>query len=211
VRPWRFKDAKVAEFFALLVRVCAADRDGEGCAHFRGDALFAAAERLYREANAPPDGDASPLGIAFELLSLMEAASPLRAEALLREAVARAAARAAAKRAAARPALPLSTRGRAVARVVDLLRAERPALFSDMEFAPVREVVLRGSRAIRLALTLSGRELVLDLQDARSKKPCFLRSRRFRAVYHGSTHPSPRECRQLSQLLRLLDAGVARV
>ncbi|MDP3541668.1 MAG: hypothetical protein Q8T11_04285, partial [Elusimicrobiota bacterium] len=93
VRAWRFKDARVAGLFAALVRFSAAEREGASCSHFRGDPLFAAAARLHRETNAPPDGKASPLGVAFALLELLEAPAPRPSgEALLREAVARAAA-----------------------------------------------------------------------------------------------------------------------
>ncbi|MBI5881562.1 MAG: hypothetical protein HZB91_00425 [Elusimicrobia bacterium] len=200
IRPWRFKDAKVAEYFALLVRICAAERDGRGCSHFRDDPVFDLAERLYREANAPPDGAAKPLRIAFSLLELMEAARPPSTrEALLREAVARAATR------------PLSAAGRAAQRIVDLLRGSRAGTFAGLEFEPVSEVVLRGARSIRLALSMSGRRIILDLHDARSTKPCFLRSRRFRAAYpKDSPPPSPRERWQLTQFLRLLDAAVDR-
>lgn len=212
VRPWRFKDAAVAEYFALLVRICAADREGKECSHFRDDPVFTLAEKLFREANKPPDGATPPLRIAFALLELMEAGRPgLAGEALLRAAVERAAARPEAKSEGTRAPTPsLSPRAKAVGRVVDLLRANRPGLFAGVEFEPVREVSQRGSRAIRLALRMSGRRLVVDLLDARSKKPCFLRSRRFRAAYHtDAPPPSPGERHLLAQLLRLLDAGAA--
>ena len=47
------------------------------------------------------------------------------------------------------------------------------------EFKPVEEVALPRSHRIRLALSVSGREIVVDLLGARSKEPCFFRSRRF--------------------------------
>lgn len=211
VRPWRFKDPDVAEYFALLVRICAADREGGDCAHFRGDAVFTLAESLYREANRPPDGETPPLRIAFALLELMEAKSPgLSGEPLLRAAVARAAALAEAKRAAARrasgPTPPLSPRGKAVERVVEKVRAVRPALFPGMELGAVTETP---RKILRLEVRSSGRALTLDLLDARSRKPCFLRSRRFKAAYHADgVAPTEKERGQLAQLLRLLDAGV---
>lgn len=208
VRAWRFKDARVAELFASLVRYSAAEREGASCAHFRGDALFAAAARLHRESHAAPDGKASPLAVAFALLELLEAPGPRPSgKALLREAVARAAERAAAARAAVRaPVSPLSPRGRAVARVIEKVRAARPALFSGMELGEVTET----RKVVRLALSSSGRAMIVDLLDARSRKPCILRSRRFKAAYHADgAPPSERERRQLAQLLRLLDAGVA--
>jgi len=228
VLAWRFKDAKVADFFALLVRVCAADRDGADCAFFRDDPLYALAQNLYRAANET--ARTSPLAIAFALLELFETARPpYSSEALLRTAVestrlaaerAEVARRTAAAAASRRPTgLPpvaepprppvLSPKAQAVARVLDRLREAKPALFSAVEFKPVAEVVLQGSRRIRLALSASGREIVVDLLNARSKQPCFLASRRFRAVYHdGGAPPTTRERQMLTQLLRLLDAGV---
>lgn len=252
VHPWTFKDSKTADYFALIVRVCAADREGADCAHFRGDPLFALALSLYRAANAAVR--TSPLAIAFALLERLDAAQPpysreglLResvaaaveacrkeaaaAEALRRKEVAAEAARQAAAaaeasrrvadaaEAAGRPPVPaapppapaLSPRAQAVARVLERLSRTKPALFAGTEFKPVEEVVQPGSRRIRLALTASGRELVVDLMDARSKRPCFLSSRRFRAVYHrDALPPTPRELRMLTQLLRLLDAAVER-
>ncbi|MBI2387159.1 MAG: hypothetical protein HYV14_14300 [Elusimicrobia bacterium] len=99
VRAWRFKDERVAAYFALLVRVCAAERDGDACAHFRGDPLFDLAARLYREANADPDLPVRPLRIALSLLEVMEAArAPFAREMLLQDAVSRASIAAAEKR-----------------------------------------------------------------------------------------------------------------
>jgi hypothetical protein len=205
VRAWRFKDAKVAELFALLVRVCAAEREGKACSHFRGDPVFSLAESLYREANAPPDGSVTPLKIALALLDMMAAARPpFSREALLREAVARASARPAAPA----PTSPLSARGKAVARVINLLSATRPKMFAGLEFESVSEVVVSGERALRLAVSAPDRKMVVDLLDSSSKKPGFLRSRRFTAACHeDSPLPLPRERRQLAQFLRLIDAS----
>ena len=237
VHPWRFRNQAVADFFAVLVRVCAAEREGADCEFFRDDPLFALALRLYREANEA--ARTSPLEIAFALLELLETTAPPRArEALLRAAVASAAEKASASaarraaeadrlerarlaaqaleqaRQASAPAPPppppvLSLKARAVEDVLDRLRRSPPALFSGVKFKPVEEVALPGSRRIRLALSVSGREMIVDLLNARSKQPCFLRSRRFRAVYHqDAAPPSPRELIMLTQLLRLIDAGV---
>ncbi|MBI4677226.1 MAG: hypothetical protein HY748_06555 [Elusimicrobia bacterium] len=87
--PWRFKDPKTADYFAMVVRVCAAALEEDDCAFFRKDPDFALARRLYAEANER--ARVSPLAIAFALLDLMEAARPpYSREALLREAVSRA-------------------------------------------------------------------------------------------------------------------------
>ncbi|MCX5796953.1 MAG: hypothetical protein NTY77_15785 [Elusimicrobia bacterium] len=95
VAAWRFRDAKVAEYFAVLVRVCAAEREGRDCFFFRGDRDFELACGLYARVNQRVR--ISPLAVAFALLELMEAARPPhpRRE-LLRRALARAAIQAAA-------------------------------------------------------------------------------------------------------------------
>ncbi|MCX5796954.1 MAG: hypothetical protein NTY77_15790 [Elusimicrobia bacterium] len=94
VSPWRFKDAKVAEYFSVLVRICAADREGGGCVFFRGDRDYKLARGLYAQVDQRVR--ISPLAVAFALLELMESARPPhpRRE-LLRRALARAAIQAA--------------------------------------------------------------------------------------------------------------------
>ena len=85
---WRFKDAKVADYFAVLVRVCASDREGSDCAFFRDDPSFALIDNLYRESSRKTG--ATPFKIALALLELMEEARPpYSREGLLREAIAR--------------------------------------------------------------------------------------------------------------------------
>ena len=87
--PWRFRDAQVEDYFALLVRVCAAEREGSDCAFFRGDREYELACGLYAQANQR--ARISPLAVAFALLELMEAPRPPRSRAeLLRRALARA-------------------------------------------------------------------------------------------------------------------------
>ena len=97
VAAWRFRDARVAEYFAVLVRVCAAEREGRGCVFFRGDRDFELACGLYERVNQRVR--ISPLRFAFALLELMEAPRPPHPRRkLLRQALARAAVRAAAYR-----------------------------------------------------------------------------------------------------------------
>ncbi|MDD5628190.1 MAG: hypothetical protein PHU21_03935 [Elusimicrobia bacterium] len=87
VVPWRFKDAKTAEYFAVLVRVCAADREGRGCAFFRGDRDFELALGLYERVSQRVR--VSPLDVAFALLEVLEPRSRPRGRAeLLRRALA---------------------------------------------------------------------------------------------------------------------------
>ncbi|MCR4296606.1 MAG: hypothetical protein NUW21_13820, partial [Elusimicrobia bacterium] len=93
VRPWRFLDEKAADFFAMHVRVCAADREGEDCAFFRDDAAYARTLSLYREAKQGTEP--TPLAVAFALLELLEAARPPYDREALLEAAIRLAAKAA--------------------------------------------------------------------------------------------------------------------
>ncbi len=207
VHPWRFRDSKVADYFAMLVRVCAADRDGPGCSYFQGDPDFALAAGLYRSANAR--GGVAPLKIALSLLGLMEAAHPPYSRAaLLYEAVERASAGAEAPP-ESRPGPPPSAGAGAVQRVLDRLRRAKPAPFSGVEFRPVREIAEGGSRFLRLTLAAGGRELTFDLLEPRSDQPYYIRSRRFLAVYpKDAPPPSPRERELLTLLLGLFDAAL---
>ncbi|MDD5302396.1 MAG: hypothetical protein PHS14_04730, partial [Elusimicrobia bacterium] len=88
---WRFRDPKVAVFFAVIVRVCAAEREANSSVFFAGDPLFALARSLYSEANAAVP--TLPLAVAFGLLDLMQSPRPPRSrEDLLRGSFRRAAA-----------------------------------------------------------------------------------------------------------------------
>lgn len=83
---WRFRDQKVADYFSILVRVCAAHREGKECGFFKGDPVFAEICGLYRRTSE--GGRATPMRIALALLELMDAAaSPASREVLLRTAI----------------------------------------------------------------------------------------------------------------------------
>ncbi|MDD5628191.1 MAG: hypothetical protein PHU21_03940 [Elusimicrobia bacterium] len=89
VAAWRFKDACTAEYFSVLVRVCAADREGRGCAFFKGDRDFELALGLYERVNQRVR--VSPLAVAFALLEALEAKPRPRSRTeLLRRALAKA-------------------------------------------------------------------------------------------------------------------------
>ena len=204
VSAWRFRDGKTADYFAMIVRVCAADREGPGCPFFRGDPSFALAAELFKEANLRTP--TAPLEIALSLLDLMQAArAPISREALLYEAFERATARA--QPPPNRGAAPLSIEAKAVQRVVDRLCRENGE-FSGARFEPVKDIAEPGSRCVRLALSFSGPPLVVDLLDAGTDQPYYLRSRRFLAVYHkDAPPPGPRERALLERLLGLLDSA----
>ncbi|MCX5796964.1 MAG: hypothetical protein NTY77_15840 [Elusimicrobia bacterium] len=63
--PWRFQSPRVADFFALLVRLCAADREGAACPFFRGDREFRRVSRFYARSRV------TPLAFAQALLDII--------------------------------------------------------------------------------------------------------------------------------------------
>jgi hypothetical protein len=205
--PWKFRDPRVADFFALLVRVCATEREGAGCAFFRDDPEFPAVAAAYGAARrrAP----ITPLAVARALLDVVEAAPSSAARAaLLDEALARVAPPTAAVDPDAVPAPGLSARAAAVARVLARLEGAAGPV-AGLAFRPVEEHGPPEARRVRLAFSVAGRDLVVDLLDAASDGPSFLRARHFRAVYHAATPiTSARHRDQVTRLLRLLDDGL---
>jgi hypothetical protein len=200
--PWRFKDPRAADFFALLVRVCAADRERKGCAFFRGDPEFELARSLYARARAR--GRVTPLGFALALLKLMEKARPPYARAdLLRQALVQAR-RARRGKTLSLKRTRLSPAARAVARDLARLKADAP-----LRLLSVQDLPESGPGCLRLELSSAQGRVIVDLLDARSPGPAFLRSRLFRAVYHPSAPVStPEQARYLAGLLRVADASV---
>lgn len=189
---WRFRDAKAADFFAVIVRVCAAEREGNSSVFFAGDALFEAARRLYARANET--AAVPPLAIAFELLALLEGPKPPRGrEKLLEESIRRAAAKAApavapppakADAPAEPPAPhPFGERERAA---LDKARA----LLGAGSAPALKGVVIEaagayapGSRSILLDLRVDGRPLSLALHPRDHAGPVFLEAGPFKIVY----------------------------
>jgi hypothetical protein len=207
--PWRFRDSKVADYFAMLVRVCAAEREGADTVFFREDPESPLVERAYRDAKRRVK--TTPLEVARLLLDVMEAARPpySRTELLLRVIGGIAHAPLSAPARAIERAPDLSTTAGAVARVVDRLKQAGPGTLPDARFRSIDELGPPDARRIRLAFSLGGRDVIVDLLDGRSAGPCFLRSRHFRAIYHEDTPITSAPQRQrLASLLRLIDDGV---
>ena len=213
VVPWRFKDSRVADYFAMLVRICAVDREGKDCAFFRGDPEFPLVAELYTQTGA--EARPSPLSVAMGLLDIFETAQPPYSRtALLRQAMAHAARELSPRTAVEEPRrMPgRSLKARAVETVIMRLRQANLRVFSDFKFKSVEEIVLFGARRIRLMFVVEGQRRTVDLLDVRSTVPCFLRSRHFRAVYHkDSPVTSPSERKQWSLLLRLIDRRIDEV
>lgn len=203
--PWRFRDPKVRDYFAILVRVCAAAREGHDCDLFRGEALFTLACGLYLEANK--HGATSPLKIARALLTAMEAARPpYSRQAILREVF----------RAVAPPpplapvltpvvvhALPASVAE--IERLVARGRKKSPEAFAQVEVLSIAESEPVGSGRIRIALRIAGRDMSVDLLGLEAKGPAFLRLSRFKVVYQGEQPiPSP-SAKKLVRFLESID------
>ncbi|MBI5477734.1 MAG: hypothetical protein HY906_02695, partial [Deltaproteobacteria bacterium] len=154
--PWRFRDPKVADYFAMVVRVCAAEREGEDCAFFRDDPEFPLIERPYREAKRR--ARTTPLEVARALLDVMEAARPPCSRmALLQEVIARIAdaPRPAPEARAAAPARSLSPIAGTVARVVERLVRDGPVTVPGVKLRGIEELGPPDERRIRLARSLA--------------------------------------------------------
>lgn len=184
---WRFRDAKVADFFAVIVRVCAAEREGNSSVFFAGDPLFALAQRLYAEANAGVS--TPPLAVAQSLLALLESKSPPRGrEKLLREAF--------------RTAIPAAPRGEAPAPAVAAAAAPEAPRAPGGAFDEAARRLRAGKEkglagltieasaadspapgATRLDLLVDGRPLSIALFGAEYAGPVFLTSRAFKIIY----------------------------
>ncbi|MBI4677236.1 MAG: hypothetical protein HY748_06605 [Elusimicrobia bacterium] len=216
VRPWRFKAPGVADFFAVMVRVSAAAMDGDDCAFFKDDPEFHALKRIYAE--AVERARATPLAVACKLLEALEDHREVRRrgrgrrrrEALLRSAVARLEA-GRKPDSFARLHAPASAAARAVEKLFRSLSKRPGSAFSGVDLGAVTERALPAGNAIRIAFSVGGRGLVFDLLDARTPGPCFLVSRRFKAVLSPATPSSdPRERRVSEMLLDEIDRRVDR-
>lgn len=195
-RPWRFKDAKVAGFYRILIRVYAALEHPRSRPLFGDDPEFDLFARIYCDGASGPGGPLrrpawSLLAVARTLLDLVEAApASWSREALLREAVARVKAATpppAAKRNAGghdpRALRPLAPIERTAIGEIGRLLAEGKAralgaitIESAGEPSPV-------DRSIRLNLLVDGRALSIALFGPDHPGPCFLLSDSFKVIY----------------------------
>jgi hypothetical protein len=206
--PWRFRDPKVADYFAMVVRVCAAEREGQGSVFFADDSEFRVVEAAYRAAQRRVR--TSPLEVARALLDVMEAARPPYSRtALVQEVLTRIAA-------APRPSPAvrggssgrgLTGTGAVIGRIVEGLARPGARGMPDLKLRGIEELGAPAERRIRLSLSLGGLDLVVDLLEGDG--PCFLRSRHFRVVYHQETPiTSEHQRERLARLLALIDDGV---
>ncbi|MBI5623002.1 MAG: hypothetical protein HY924_04405 [Elusimicrobia bacterium] len=209
VVPWKFKDTKVADFFAIMVRVSAAAMEGAGCPFFKGDREFRGLERIYTEASE--SCRVTPLAVAFRLLGLMERGTRGSKEELLREAVREPAQSAGpSEEHAGRRFAPSSPTARAGEKLFRKLASRTPRDLRSLKFCGVQETPTPVGRAICVSVSVAGRRLDLDLVDASAPGPYFLRSRRFKAVLSRTTPSSdPSERKALEALLLLIDKSCA--
>lgn len=200
--PWRFQDERTAAYYGLLVRVCAADREGGGCAFFRSDPAFDSIRRAY--AAARRRRELRPLGFAFALLSLLEAGpGGLPREALLRQALEQAPLR---RRVPRTRRIRHSPRASAVARACARLAPTRLGAAAKLTLLSVEDLVEAGERPLRLTFAAGKDTVVVDLFDRATPGPFFLFSRRLRAVRHGQAPEiSPEQSRFLALMLRLAE------
>ncbi|MBI4677237.1 MAG: hypothetical protein HY748_06610 [Elusimicrobia bacterium] len=88
--------------------------------------------------------------------------------------------------------------------------SKRPgSAFAGVEFGAVTECAVPAGKAIRISFSMDGRSLVFDLLDPRTPGPCFLRSRRFKAVLSPATPGSgPRERQVAAMVLDEIDRSL---
>jgi hypothetical protein len=192
---WRFRDPKVADFFAVIVRICAAEREGNSSVFFAGDPLFALAKKLYAEANASVP--TLPLTLALALLDHMEAPRPPRSrEKLLREAFRRASAAPRSAGAHAHMGAPASIKPAAPtgprpanplmqAAIDEAGRALRDGRDKALAGVTIAAAEANGpvDGSFRLDLLVDGRALSIALLGAGYTGPVFLESGAFKVIY----------------------------
>lgn len=194
--PLRFRDPRVAEFHAILVRLCAAvERDFPDTV-FRNDPLYARMREWVRSGG--PDL-IEPLDFAERLLQGIERASPpFDRESLARETL-----------------LALVREGRAGPPVRDRLlwvlrevTRRRPSAIPDTR---IEDLVIVGDSGAVLRLNIRGERCALRLAPSRSRATAELRSSRFAGdVEIAGTLDRRVALASASRLLRLLDALVPR-
>ncbi len=194
--PWRFRDARVATFHAILVRLCAAVERDFPDRVFDGDALYG---RIREWVQSEGAGSVEPLDFAEQLLEVMAGAPPpWDRDALARETLAR-----------------LVRAGRAGPTVRERLLwllgevAKRwPAAVPDTR---VEDVVVEGKASAVLRLNIRGERCVLRVTPVGSRATADVRSRRFAGDLEV---PGPLErdvaLAGASRVLRLLDVLVPR-
>lgn len=220
---WRFRDAKAADFFAVIVRVCAAEREGNSSVFFAGDPLFALAQSLYAEANA--QAPTLPFAVARCLLDLMESKKPPRSrEKLLRESFRRALSEALVAETAIREKVGAQEAPRTLNPLAELEqtaidevgRLLRGGKEKGLEAITIEAAGANASseRSIRLDLLVDGRALSLALFGSDHVGPVFLQSGAFKVIYlkndveWGGTELGGASERLL-RLLALLEARVS--
>jgi hypothetical protein len=203
--PWSFKDNRVADFFAVAVRICAAAAEGRASVFFKDDSEFHALKDIFLDA-AETSG-ATPLAAACSLLEVLEGTRPPRTRpAMLREAVLRLrtagpVAGGGAGEAFASLGTPASAAAQAAWEAFRSLRRRRSGEFADVRLDDAAECVVPAGKALHIAFSVAGHDLVFKLFGSEKPGPCFLKSRRLKAVLSPATPDCDGRARQVSQLI----------
>jgi len=218
--PWRFRDARMAQAFALVVRFCAAALRGKySDAVFQGDATY---EKLLGEEDLSltrPDLFAREVVAAARIQA--DDREALLDAALLnyRERVAELAAVAAFRagqgapgepRPAERPQEPAFQTDARAARMRQLIEAMAPKLAPALGGFAVHGV-RAGAGELVLDVEVSGGRYELQLRDVVGSGPCFFATTHF-AVSHGRHTPvrTQQHQQRLKRFVEVLDATAAR-
>ena len=193
-QAWRFQDPRVADFHAILVRVCAAVEREFPDRVFDEDALYACIRDWVR---TDPEGSMEPLDFAEKLLEVMQKTpAPWDREDLVRE------------------TLLLLTRSGlagppARERLLHLLREAARRWPEWLAHTRVEDLVLDGDTAATLRLNIHGVVCLVRITPKGDADP--IASRRFAARCEPPAGLDPRLARErISRVLHLLDAIVPR-
>ncbi|MBI5882678.1 MAG: hypothetical protein HZB91_06190 [Elusimicrobia bacterium] len=222
--PWRFKDAKVADFYRILIRIYAALERPESRPLFGDDPEFDLFSRIYCGMSSEPGKPLlrpawSLLAVARTLLELIETATaPWSREALLREAVARV------KKTAPAPVQEKKDEENGPRKMPPLAPLERTVidevgrLLEGGKSKALGAITIESAgaaspvdRSIRLDLLIDGRALSIALFASDYPGRFFFRSGSFKVIYLKDG-PAWREkkLREVTERLRLLVALIGR-
>jgi hypothetical protein len=219
ILPWRFKDTKVADYYSIIARICAAEIEGENCPFFENDQefhefrkIFLDIKKLDEESTAR--GEWITLKIARSLLDVIEtAAVPYSRQKILEEAVSRL------RNDSARSIpdvqteqtvdepLPKSAMAIAVENLLYSFQNAAVQKIPDIKFKSLTEKFDTAQQwTVYIELFMSDRDIILELKDLESDTPCFFQSRFFKVSYRQDTPVrTAEEKKKLHILMEMID------
>jgi hypothetical protein len=229
--PWHFRDSRVADYFHILVRICAAERDGEHCQFFADDQDFNIFKKIYFRLPSTFKINLnlslrSPLNVAWKLLEVItEAQKPYSCEMLLSITVDQLlkqmpdmnagqneTAIAPDKKPAEGFPKFLSPEADAIHGILQTLPESRVPGLEDIKIKFFNEVADANKTIISIAAVIDGRELFINLLDLESLDPFLFKSRYFKVTLSKDTPvKSSNEKEKLIMLLNLIDKSVEKV